>query len=70
MLKKIAEALADRATPICDHCPDKRTAVYDLDEALRRAEAFHRTGADMPVRPHAECRGDAHSSASACHRRS
>ena len=30
-----------------DHRPDKRKAVYDLDEALRRAEAFNKAGADM-----------------------
>ena len=61
MLKKIAEAIAARTDP--DLVIIARTnarRVYDLDEASRRAEAFHRTGADIAVRPHAECRGDAH----------
>ena len=48
MLKKIAEAIAARTDP--DFLIIARTnarRVYDLDEALRRAEAFHRAGADM-----------------------
>src|SRR5437667_5867096 len=48
MLKKIAEALAARTDP--DFVIIARTnarRVYDLDEALRRAAAFHRTGPDM-----------------------
>ena len=48
MLKKIAEAIAARTNP--DFVIIARTnarRVYDLDEALRRAEAFHRAGADM-----------------------
>jgi methylisocitrate lyase len=48
MLKKIAEALAARTDP--DLVIIARTnarRVYDLDEALRRAEAFHEAGADM-----------------------
>ncbi len=48
MLKKIAEAIAARTDP--DFVIIARTnarRVYDLDEALRRAEAFHRAGADM-----------------------
>jgi 2-methylisocitrate lyase-like PEP mutase family enzyme len=46
MLKKLAEAA--RADP--DFVIIARTnarRVYDLDEALRRAEAFHKAGADM-----------------------
>ena len=48
MVKKIAEARAARSDP--DLVIIARTnarRVYDLDEALRRAEAFHRAGADM-----------------------
>src|SRR5438128_1049047 len=48
MLKKIAEAIAARTDP--DFVIIARTnarRVYDLDEALRRAEAFHKAGADM-----------------------
>jgi 2-methylisocitrate lyase-like PEP mutase family enzyme len=48
MVKKIAEAIAARTDP--DFVIIARTnarRVYDLDEALRRAEAFHETGADM-----------------------
>src|SRR4029077_18397655 len=48
MLKKIAEAIAARTDP--DFVIIARTNArrgYDLDEAWRRAEAFHRTGADM-----------------------
>src|SRR5215831_5330365 len=48
MLKKIAEAIAARTDP--DFVIIARTnarRVYGLDEALRRAEAFHRAGADM-----------------------
>jgi methylisocitrate lyase len=48
MLKKIAEAIAARTDP--DFVIIARTnarRVYDLDEALRRAEAFHTAGADM-----------------------
>src|SRR6059036_1588548 len=46
MLKKIAEAIAARTDP--DFVIIARTnarRVYDLDEALRRADAFHRAGA-------------------------
>lgn len=48
MVKKIQEAIAARSSP--DFVIIARTnarRVYDLDEALRRAEAFHRAGADM-----------------------
>jgi 2-methylisocitrate lyase-like PEP mutase family enzyme len=48
MVKKIQEAIAARSDP--DFVIIARTnarRVYDLDEALRRAEAFHRAGADM-----------------------
>ena len=48
MLKKIAEAVAARSDP--DFVIIARTnarRVYDLDEALRRAEAFRKAGADM-----------------------
>ena len=48
MLKKIAEAIAARTDP--DFVIIARTnarRVHGLDEALRRAEAFHRAGADM-----------------------
>jgi 2-methylisocitrate lyase-like PEP mutase family enzyme len=48
MLKKIAEARAARTNP--DFIIIARTnarRVHDLDEALRRAEAFHKAGADM-----------------------
>jgi methylisocitrate lyase len=48
MLKKIAEAIAARTNPefvIIARTNARR--VYDLDEALRRAEAFHQAGADM-----------------------
>ncbi len=48
MLKKIAEAVAARTDP--DFVIIARTnarRVYDLDEALRRAEAFRKAGADM-----------------------
>ena len=48
MLKKIAEARAARSDP--DFVIIARTnarRVYDLDEALHRAEAFHKAGADM-----------------------
>jgi len=47
-VKKITEALAARTDP--DLVLIARTnarRVYDLDEALRRAEAFKRAGADM-----------------------
>ena len=47
-VKKITEALAARTDP--DFVIIARTnarRVYDLDEALRRAEAFKRAGADM-----------------------
>jgi methylisocitrate lyase len=47
-VKKIAEAIAARTDP--DLVIIARTnarRVYDLDEALRRAEAFQRAGADM-----------------------
>jgi methylisocitrate lyase len=48
MVKKITEALAARTDP--DFVIIARTnarRVHDLDEALRRAEAFKRAGADM-----------------------
>jgi methylisocitrate lyase len=48
MLEKIAEARAARTNP--DFVIIARTnarRVYDLDQALRRAEAFHKAGADM-----------------------
>src|SRR5215475_11146392 len=48
MLKKLAEAIEARTNP--DFVIIARTnarRVYDLDEALRRAEAFHKAGADM-----------------------
>jgi 2-methylisocitrate lyase-like PEP mutase family enzyme len=48
MLDKLKEALAARTDP--DLLIIARTnarRVFDLDEALRRAEAFHRAGADM-----------------------
>ena len=48
MLEKIAEARAARSDP--DLVIIARTnarRAYDLDEALRRAEAFHKAGADM-----------------------
>jgi methylisocitrate lyase len=48
MLKKIAEAIAARTDP--DFVIIARTnarKLRGLDEALRRAEAFHRAGADM-----------------------
>jgi methylisocitrate lyase len=48
MVKKIQEAIAARSDP--DFVIIARTnarRVYDLDDALRRAEAFHRAGADM-----------------------
>jgi methylisocitrate lyase len=48
MLDKIAEARAARTDP--DLVIIARTnarRVYDLDEACRRAEAFHKAGADM-----------------------
>ena len=48
MLEKIAEAKAARRNP--DFVIIARTnarRAYDLNEALRRAEAFHKAGADM-----------------------
>jgi 2-methylisocitrate lyase-like PEP mutase family enzyme len=48
MLKKIGEARAARTNP--DFIIIARTnarRVHDLDEALRRAEGFHKAGADM-----------------------
>jgi methylisocitrate lyase len=48
MLKKIAQAIAARTDP--DFVIIARTnarRVHDLDAALRRAEAFHKAGADM-----------------------
>ena len=48
MVKKLTEARAARTNP--DLVIIARTnarRVYDLDEALRRAEAFHNAGADM-----------------------
>src|SRR2546425_3572315 len=48
MVEKIKEALAARTDPdlVIVARPNARR-VYDLDEALRRAEAFHQAGADM-----------------------
>jgi 2-methylisocitrate lyase-like PEP mutase family enzyme len=48
MVSKIKEAIAARSDPnflIIARTNARR--VFDLDEALRRAEAFHRAGADM-----------------------
>jgi 2-methylisocitrate lyase-like PEP mutase family enzyme len=48
MIAKVKEAIAARTDP--DLVVIARTnarRVYDLDEALRRCEAFHRAGADM-----------------------
>jgi len=48
MVAKVKEAVAARTGPdlvIIAHTNARR--VYDLDEALRRCEAFHRAGADM-----------------------
>ena len=70
MLKKIAEAVAARSDP--DFVIIARTnarRVYDLDEALRRAEAFRKAGADMLFVQRAMPTKCA-SSASACRRRS
>src|SRR6516225_9387824 len=48
MVDKVKEAIAARTEPdlmIIARTNSRR--VHDLDEALRRAEAFHRAGADM-----------------------
>jgi 2-methylisocitrate lyase-like PEP mutase family enzyme len=48
MVDKVKEAIAARTDPdlvIIARTNSRR--VHDLDEALRRAEAFHRAGADM-----------------------
>jgi 2-methylisocitrate lyase-like PEP mutase family enzyme len=48
MVDKVKEAIAARSDPglvIIARTNSRR--VHDLDEALRRAEAFHRAGADM-----------------------
>jgi 2-methylisocitrate lyase-like PEP mutase family enzyme len=48
MLKKLEEALAARTDPnLVIIARTNARRVHDLDEALRRAEAFHRAGADM-----------------------
>jgi methylisocitrate lyase len=48
MVKKITEALAARTDPdVVIIARTNARRVYDLDEALRRAEAFKRAGADM-----------------------
>ena len=48
MLKKIKEAIAARTDPnLVIIARTNARRVYDLDEALRRAEAFHKAGADM-----------------------
>ena len=48
LIDKVKEAIAARTDPglvIIARTNSRR--VHDLDEALRRAEAFHRAGADM-----------------------
>ena len=48
MLKKIKEARAARTNPnLIIIARTNARRVHDLDEALRRAEAFHKAGADM-----------------------
>jgi methylisocitrate lyase len=48
MLDKLEEALAARTDPnLVIIARTNARRVFDLDEALRRAEAFHRAGADM-----------------------
>src|SRR5919106_5687891 len=47
-LKKLKEAIAARTDPnLVIIARTNARRVYDLDEALRRAEAFHRAGADL-----------------------
>jgi methylisocitrate lyase len=47
MLAKIKEARAARNSDLVIIARTNARRVHDLDEALRRAEAFHRAGADM-----------------------
>jgi methylisocitrate lyase len=48
MVEKLKEARAARGDPgLMIIARTNARRVYDLDEALRRAEAFHRAGADM-----------------------
>src|SRR5262245_1553797 len=48
MLKRLASATEARTDPdVVIVARTNARRVYDLDEALRRAEAFHKAGADM-----------------------
>jgi 2-methylisocitrate lyase-like PEP mutase family enzyme len=48
MVAKVREAIAARTDPnLVIIARTNARRVYDLDEALRRCEAFHRAGADM-----------------------
>jgi methylisocitrate lyase len=47
MLEKIREARAARDSDLTIIARTNARRVHDLDEALRRAEAFHHAGADM-----------------------
>ena len=47
MLEKIKEARAARSSEMVIIARTNARRVHDLDEALRRAEAFHEAGADM-----------------------
>jgi 2-methylisocitrate lyase-like PEP mutase family enzyme len=49
MIEKLKEAIAARTDPknLVIIARTNARRVFDLDEALRRAEAFHRAGADM-----------------------
>jgi methylisocitrate lyase len=47
MLEKIKEARAARTSDLVIIARTNARRVHDLDEALRRAEAFHQAGADM-----------------------
>jgi 2-methylisocitrate lyase-like PEP mutase family enzyme len=47
MLEKIREARAARNSDLMIIARTNARRVHDLDEALRRAEAFHKAGADM-----------------------
>jgi 2-methylisocitrate lyase-like PEP mutase family enzyme len=47
MLEKIREARAARTSDLVIIARTNARRVHDLDEALRRAEAFHQAGADM-----------------------
>ena len=47
MLEKIKEARAARSSDMVIIARTNARRVHDLDEALRRAEAFHEAGADM-----------------------